>query len=367
MEQELCAIDIQALANRPSVWIADNREIAVGDLPTCYVPLRGPTSKSSAVLSWRWDLDEKTRTSRNVSLAVEFARRTGIRYLFMDLVTVDQTLRSNELAKSVANLSSLYKVLPVIAAYDERHVETWRFTMRRPWIMHEVRSYWNNPYPITYLGYVSGQGSEAINGVRVFPYMLNRVWNSSFTDTVLMVLGNQINMPTIADFQHLMPEHARVIRVAFDKFPRNDYLLTVAILAQFFANVAVINKDLWLTSDLKVYSFKDGTLSLQGKRVATLSATPAYVLRDSRHSDTGLFAQTSSLDDFDGKIRFRVMQNAEWAIWRALGLSRREYIGYALRRQTRRRSLVLTTEKANRPTVTIFRAETTPGCFAELS
>jgi hypothetical protein len=82
--------------------------ILVRDLPTRSVQLPVDDISKIAVLSWRWDFDHKER-SRNLASAVKYARSVDIRYLFADIISLDQSLDPLDLIQQVLAFSVLYK------------------------------------------------------------------------------------------------------------------------------------------------------------------------------------------------------------------------------------------------------------------
>jgi len=214
------------------------------------------------VLSWRWDIDsfstEAGRTaSRNVFLAIQEAKRTGIQYLFMDLVSINQQLQGQALIQEVIEFSRLYRELPVIAAYDKPGVTEWLHTMRRPWLFHEARLYRNNPTQVTYVGYLPKQGCSEWG----FLHMAERVWESGLTKTILYVLVGTVGMGELSDLRFLAPQYADVIVAAHQQLSRNDYLLTAALLVQQSENDTRLNED----QSIEPVAFGQYQLVLQGQ------------------------------------------------------------------------------------------------------
>lgn len=60
-------------------------------------------------------------------------KKKHIRYLFIDVISIDQTLQGIYLIQQVMAFSVLYKIIPVIVAYDELE-EDFELTTMRPWI-----------------------------------------------------------------------------------------------------------------------------------------------------------------------------------------------------------------------------------------
>jgi len=308
-----------------------------------HLPFEDPSQV--AVLSWRWDVDERTGVSRNVASAIRQAKQMGVRYLFIDFVSIDQELRGDELLREVVAFSALFRCLPVIAAYD-KDGDNFRMTMRRPWILSEARSYRANPSRVTYVGH-NGQGthrdqfhSQIYVGNNSlgelskceFGTMLERIWSSSFTHTILGVLCGEIGMYSVSDFRFILPEHTRILTAAYEQMSRNDYLLTAAILSSVHARDSKVNS----SSDIAPLKFDKYTrcpapggtydsnedIFVDGNKVATW--LHHYNLATSNHH-----------------CRLEVMPNAERAIFAALGVSETEYQEYAVREEQRRLTLQL--------------------------
>ncbi|KAE8358584.1 hypothetical protein BDV27DRAFT_137452 [Aspergillus caelatus] len=91
-----------------------------------------------AILSWRWD--GNLRDSRNIASAVQVAKSMSIKYLFVALISIDQTLDGDSLIEEVLAFSTLYKTITVIVAYDKVN-EDFDKTTDRPWICSEMRLY----------------------------------------------------------------------------------------------------------------------------------------------------------------------------------------------------------------------------------
>jgi len=211
-------------------------------LPVRLVKLPIKDVSKVAVLSWRWDADLKSQGSRNVASAVYQAKKMGIRYLFIDAISIDQSLPGDALLKQVVVFSALYRTIPVIAAYDKVG-EDFERTIYRPWIVNEMRLFRYNPTKIVYVGH-SNQGTKHQGS---FPSMsdpkgeepelcykfrekLVHVWTGSFIETIIGVLCNAIGMCCISDFKFIIPPYAPVLSTAYENMSRNDYLITAAIL-----------------------------------------------------------------------------------------------------------------------------------------
>jgi hypothetical protein len=245
-------------------------------LPEANLEISSVNPSEVAVLSWRWDIDPPTFTSMNVAISIEQAAQMGVKFLFFDLVSIDQTLRGDELIQSVANLAALYSSIPVIAAYDEKNAPQWLKTMRRPWISFEARAYGYNPTHVTYVGYIDGQGTADEFGFR---HMLDRIKGSSYTNSILMVLCNQVSMGDLRDLRYMIPDFVNTLTLCHSQMNRADYLLSAAILAQSLEDDIRVNGDIeFLDQDFSRYSFVEAghpgydesrDIILAGQKIAT--------------------------------------------------------------------------------------------------
>ncbi|KAL8347583.1 hypothetical protein RB598_001089 [Gaeumannomyces tritici] len=130
------------------------RAMGTGHLPLRLVKLPVDDVSKVAVLSWRWDGDLEVRGSKNIAIAVHQAKKMGVRYLFIDLVSIDQCLSGDALMEQVVSFSSLYSTITVIAAYDKDGENRGR-TMHRPWISSEVRQFLDSPAKTVYVTHKS--------------------------------------------------------------------------------------------------------------------------------------------------------------------------------------------------------------------
>ena len=96
-QTELDAIDVQ----RIPAEILSGQKLRAGvhpdELPRCSVKEPESLVEQAAVLSWRWDRSIETARSVNLALAVKHAQESGVRFLFVDAITVDQTLPKDQL------------------------------------------------------------------------------------------------------------------------------------------------------------------------------------------------------------------------------------------------------------------------------
>jgi hypothetical protein len=129
-------------------------------LPTQMVKMPFNDPDQVAVVSWRWDGDLQTRGSRNIASVLHCAKQRGIRYLFIDVIAIDQDLPASDLIKHVAAFSILYTKTTVLAAYDTNEIglHAMRYNVLRPWVLNEVQLFRQNPGRIVYVGH-GNQGS----------------------------------------------------------------------------------------------------------------------------------------------------------------------------------------------------------------
>ncbi|PVH79536.1 hypothetical protein DL98DRAFT_532790 [Cadophora sp. DSE1049] len=120
----------------------DGTEGKIIPVKTIQSPVEDPSTV--AVVSWRWDGTDRMVGSRNVFCAIHQARKMGIEYLFIDVVSIDQRLSGDELISQGVDFSKLHRTVQIIAAYDEFGVTVER-TISRPWIFSEVHLYRHNP------------------------------------------------------------------------------------------------------------------------------------------------------------------------------------------------------------------------------
>lgn len=323
-------------------------------LPVRRVKLPVDDLSQIAVLSWRWDGNLQGLGSRNVSSAIRQAKQMGIRYLFVDVISIDQQLRGDALIEQVAAFSKLYKTIPVIATYDKVG-ENFEQIMRRPWIMSEARLFRYNPTRIIYVGH-NDQGAkhkgdcsplgEPLLGKRLWRFnfgeMLGCIWASNFVRTILLVLCDEIGMSSVSDFKFIIPAYSRVLAAAFEKMTRNDYLLTAAILCGAYEPT----RKLW--SDITALKFDQYNFSL-------ITNPPDY---GSSWTVKGIFLNGTKIAHWEQKYNmiydyewyiFRTLPNSERVIFTALGMTDSDYREFVAREQTRHACLHLSEDKSSAP------------------
>jgi hypothetical protein len=219
--------------------------IRAHDLPVAEQIVPDGGSRDQAVLSWRWDVDGVDGTSRNISAAVAHAADMGVRYLFMDMVSVDQSLSGRGLIESVATFTGLFEFMPVIAAYDTvavaEDLRHYLRTLRRPWIAKELLAMGVNPQRIQYVGHRGDQGAGQDFG---FQHMLKRVWTTTFANSILYVLTGVSDMHDVSDLALVMIEHQALLAVACKQVGREDLLMTAALASQFTTDDFRVNGDI---------------------------------------------------------------------------------------------------------------------------
>ncbi|KAL1602460.1 hypothetical protein SLS60_005876 [Paraconiothyrium brasiliense] len=218
----------------------------IPSLPRRFVQFPVEEPSQVAVLSWRWDFSQSDASSSdrslNVSHAIKYAKAHNILFLFIDIISLDQTLPTGELIKNVARFGDLYTAIPVIAAYDDMRLN-FDYTMLRPWIFSEIKKMLYNPYKIVYVGHLR-QGTYVHKSVlhwwlgRVprsrmtetsFAEQLRKAWVADFVTPVLELLNGHISMADIHDFKFIIPPLWGIFTAA-ESLPASDYLLTIALL-----------------------------------------------------------------------------------------------------------------------------------------
>jgi hypothetical protein len=200
------------------------------ELKSCLVELPIDVSHV-AVLSWRWDWDNQGQGSKNILKAIILAKQIGIRYLFVDVVSIDQELKGDDLIEQVMSFSTLYNTIPVLVAY-EKDGEEFAETIQRPWILSEVLLFRSSPFVVIFL---ANFGNEWAEWWPQAQYMFHSESGRQYFESFLNLLCKRSDMTQIADLKFLMPAYARILTVAFKQMPRNDYLLTAKVLLHLYA------------------------------------------------------------------------------------------------------------------------------------
>ncbi|KAB8262972.1 hypothetical protein BDV32DRAFT_147147 [Aspergillus pseudonomiae] len=321
---------------------------ATKPVPVRLVKITAENISHMAILSWRWDGD--IHSSRNIASAVQLAKTMSIKYLFVDQISIDQSLDGDALIERVLAFSTLYKTITVIAAYDKGD-EDFKKTLHRPWIFSEMRLYRYNPGQIIYVGHCN-QGSKPISWSNQpildplfrphlcykFSMYLSQNWTGSYLDTIVHVLYQEIDMASICDFKFIMPPYARVLSTAYETMSRNDYLLTAAILCVVHAR----------SSGPLLPSLED----MDYRRYRFSKARKRFCKGKVRYNILLDGVTVANWEDWCGVHKsahfymLSVVQDTEQAILKALGLTDPEFLReYALQEEARRSCLILPKEE----------------------
>lgn len=312
-------------------------------------PVKFPVANLStvAIVSWRWDTDEVDHPSRNVLSAILQAQRMGIRYLFIDVISIDQRLTGDSLIRQVTEFSKLYRSIPVIAAYDKIGAE-FKGTLRRPWISNEIQAFRNNPTKIVYVGH-SFQGAARLHSggfeTRLpvdlrkiwFPVFVELIWRSSFATTIMMLIAGTVSMRDITDLKYIMPKYAPVLKRAHERMSPNDYLFTAALLSQCESSREVVNdksdprnEEFLEENKFTSYSFETVPAERMPKKEDwyRVSLNGAPVARFIMHYNS------YTEDSYYNKIA--IDESTEQVICAALGMTGSEYERYLAEKETLR-------------------------------
>ncbi|KAB2101344.1 hypothetical protein AG0111_0g10535 [Alternaria gaisen] len=247
---EWLALDVEDIDERKLLPGVIGKDGVRPHLPTRMVKMPFDNPDQVAVVSWRWDGDLQTKGSRNVASVITVAKQRGIRYLFIDIISIDQILPIDDLIEQVVAFSTLYTKITVLAAYDRtgddwKHMES---TVLRPWILNEVRLVRQNPGRIIYVGHArqgcTQLGTQSGHGVQkslissekphsswsYFGFLLEIIWRTTFLESIIGVLLEDVGMTSVSDFKYIIYAYSHILSVAYQQMERNDYLLTTAIL-----------------------------------------------------------------------------------------------------------------------------------------
>jgi hypothetical protein len=240
--QGLRAVAVDRIPADMLDWDTAQRGVDLDQLATAHVSDPENMDQRPAVLSWRWDRPTYEGRSRNVALALIHARRAGVRYLFFDYVSLDQKQPNETLLRDVVALGRLFSRIPVIAAYDEVGTDMmhWSRTLRRPWILYEIRSYSTNPSRITYVGFLH---SDVNRRDLSFENEVRSIRNDGFATVILEILNRRVQMTSIADFRLILPPFEKTFAAAMRTFNRADYLLAVFLLTAADENSQTVERD----------------------------------------------------------------------------------------------------------------------------
>ncbi|KAG9186746.1 hypothetical protein G6011_09854 [Alternaria panax] len=324
-------------------------------LPTQMVKIPFDNANEVAVVSWRWDGDTHFQGSRNIASVIHCAKQRGIRYLFIDIISIDQTLPTSDLIEQIAAFSALYTKITVLAAYDTEgpgSIAPLKFTVLRPWILNEMRLFRQNPGRIVYVGY-RNQGTKARgfdasqsiiagwNEKNKRPYfvtLLERIWQSSFIDSVIGVLLGDVGMSFVSDFKYIIHAYSHICSVAYERMEEDDYLLTIAILCRIHSDVGMpTGLDTFSRGLQNIYYSRYSFTKLPEKSGGTwtyyeisLDGTPVALWNDNHyHYEDNDFYELIALGD------------SERVIFAALGLTELEYENFVATEEARRACLLL--------------------------
>jgi hypothetical protein len=107
------------------------------------LPHAAEVLKACVILSWRWDTDGE-EPSCNLRAALRIAKDLKKRYLFIDIVSINQDLKNDDLIAAIMEYSDLYTYVQVIGAYEHEGARV-NENMLRPWIVHEYSLLHKNP------------------------------------------------------------------------------------------------------------------------------------------------------------------------------------------------------------------------------
>jgi len=344
------ALDLDQLGSDHFIDRDNGRSIRLGQLPRALLDLATQKRDEVAILSWRWDVDPVSNSSRNVYVACQEARHQGVRYLLLDKVTVNQDLSDEEMLGERLAFSRLYNEVPVIAAYDFKSLDEVAPTaevhgahvalgmplsriMRRPWICYEVLLYGSNPTKVTYVGHVPDLGCSKDFG---FHHMAETLWESSLCQTILYTLAGTVGMHNVDDFRFILPQYSALLMAAYSRMSRNDYLLTAALLSG--RDGSRINEDQSIL-DISFDLFRIG----EGYVPEDLPRTQDYYTRYDIYFGDEIVAKWQTQHKFypaeELRVWFKVESRAESVMCRFLGTGKPA---------TRRRRLP--SAQADRPT-----------------
>ena len=326
-------------------------------LPTRTVKIPFDYPDQVAVVSWRWDGDLQTKGSRNIASVIRVAKQRGIRYLFIDIISINQKLPTNDLIVQVAAFSALYTKITVLAAYDLEGKPSFEmmYTIYRPWILNETRLFRRNPGRIMYAGH-SGQGSQLmdISGEYRDPELHNKdsyptgryphfavllgiVWRTGLMSSIGGVLCGDIGMSFVSDFKYIIPAYSHIISVAYERMERNDYLLTIAIFCSNFtgSTPGLISMNPERLLPIVSYSRYSFTMLPDGVAASDIFET---VRRYEVALDGIPIAQWTQSCPKAGDLylsHLHMKQGSERAIFKALGLADSDYEDFVATEEAR--------------------------------
>jgi hypothetical protein len=236
------AINVRGLRPDTLSWDRIAQGIRPDECPTRIVDDPFSRVHDAAVVSWRWDRHPESGRSRNLALALRLAQEAGIDLVFVDLVSIDQTLPKDRLLRAVVSLANLFASIPVIAAYDEETatMREWSSVLRRPWILSEIKAYCQNPTSVTYVGYRHGPTQRRDLS---FANEVSVLRSEGYADTIFEVLCGRVRMTDSADFAEILAEFHEAVAACHKAFARPDYLFAVFLLTAAYERRQVVVRD----------------------------------------------------------------------------------------------------------------------------
>jgi hypothetical protein len=178
--------------------------------------------------------------SRNLRAALRAAKDLKKRYLFIDIVSINQDLKSDNLIAAIMEYSDLYTYVQVIGAYEHEGARV-NENMLRPWIVHEYSLLHKNPNSTVLVchqntkSFSTTEASLWTQRSLIRETLERQVAEGSdlqFALAALLVLTGRVSMAEVSDFQYLLPHFGFVIRKLYTSMQRNDYLLSIALLVE---------------------------------------------------------------------------------------------------------------------------------------
>lgn len=306
VERALRAVSVSAIGRASSFQEFATRGISVCELPRCCVELDRCDRRKLAILSWRWDIVDSKEQSLNIMAALFYAQTKALEFLLLDIVSLDQNRRPEELISDVFDFTQLFTEIPMIAAYDTlgaaSRLQDWHTATRRPWIFHEIRLAHLNPSKITYVAHQQEQGSSNSTG---FIHFLGRMWGTNYTTSLLLLLFNKVGIGQISDLKYIIPGHFQILHKCLDVLCRNDFLMVCCIICQRFDDDCRMHIDTSDPSlDLGLLDFDRISLS------ETIGQYPGYFYYEIRLDVTpiGLYYGRSKYNHYFNKEYVRYLE-----------------------------------------------------------
>ena len=127
----------------------------------------------------------------------------------------------------------------MIVAYDEQAVPPGEleYTLRRPWILSELRAACQNPTRVTYIGYRYGSTEKRS---LLFANELSVIRSTGYANCVLDILHGAVHMTDEADFALILAEFSEILSACNRTFSRGDYLLATFLLTAIHEKSQVV-------------------------------------------------------------------------------------------------------------------------------